>query len=147
MQRHFLPDMQVTGKICTVFVVFIKNVKMKQTLLSIIILFLAISANSQTDTTNIKLAGKSDTDSPAVKITIYPVPVRDGLFTIKSDKDISEIKITNIIGQNIYNERYDSPMDLIKISLAKPGRGIYLCAIVFSDGTRAVKKIMVERSE
>lgn len=120
---------------------------MKQALLSFIILFLTLSANSQTDTTNIRLAAKTDTDSPAVKITIYPVPVRDGLFTIKSEKDISEIKISNIIGQNIYSERYDSPMNLIKISLGKPGRGIFLCAILFSDGTRAVKKIMVERSE
>jgi hypothetical protein len=121
--------------------------KMKQVLLLFIILFIALSANSQTDTTNIKLAGKTVADYAAVKITIYPVPVRDGLFTIKSDNDISEIKITNIIGQSIFTQHYDSPMNLIKVSLEKPGRGIYLCAILFSDGTRAVKKIMVERSE
>lgn len=120
---------------------------MKQVLLSFIILFFTLSANSQTDTTRIRPAGKSFSDYPAVKVTIYPVPVRDGLFTIKSDKDISEIKITNIIGQSIFNERFDSPMNLIKISLGSPGRGIYLCAILFSDGTQAVKKIMVERSE
>jgi hypothetical protein len=121
--------------------------KMKQGLLSFIILLFALTANSQTDTTNINLAGKLLADNQPVKITIYPVPVREGLFTIKSEKDISEIKITNIIGQNIFGEHYDSPMNMIKITLDKPGRGIYLCAILFSDGTRSVKKIMVERSE
>jgi hypothetical protein len=121
---------------------------MKQTLLSfIIILFFVLSANAQTDTTGVRQAGKTIHDNAAVKITIYPVPVRDGMFTVKSDKEISEIKITNIIGQSIFNERYDSPMNLIKISLEKPGRGIYLCAFLFIDGTRAVKKIMVERTE
>jgi len=120
---------------------------MKQALLSFIILFFTLSANSQTDTTNIGRGARTIAEYQAVKITIYPVPVRDGLFTIKSEKDISEIKITNIIGQGIFNERYDIPINLIKISLEKPGRGIYLCAILFSDGTRTVKKIMVERSE
>jgi len=120
---------------------------MKQVLLPFIILFFTLSANAQNDTTAIRQASKTAADLPVVKITIYPVPVREGMFTIKSDKDISEIKITNIIGQNIFFERYDSPMNLVKITLEKPGRGIYLCAILFNDGTRAVKKIMVERSE
>lgn len=120
---------------------------MKQAFLSFIIILITLSANSQTDTTVIRSADKTVTDFPAVKVTIYPVPVREGLFTIKSDKEISEIKITNIIGQNILSEHYDSPMNLIKVSIGKPGRGIYLCAILFSDGLRTVRKIMVERSE
>jgi hypothetical protein len=120
--------------------------KMKKVLLSVSILFFTLCANAQTDTTIISQAGKSISEYPSVKITIYPVPVREGLFTIKSEKDISEIKITNIIGQSIYHERYDTPLNNIKITLENPGRGIYLCAIIFSDGTRAVKKIMVERS-
>jgi hypothetical protein len=121
--------------------------KMKQVLLSVCILFFTLNANGQADTTNISQAGKTIQEYQSVKITIYPVPVREGLFTIKSEKDISEIKITNIIGQSIFHERYDSPLYNIKITLEKPGRGIYLCAIIFGDGTRAVKKIMVERTQ
>jgi hypothetical protein len=121
--------------------------KMKKVLLAVSILFFTLYANAQTDTTNIRQAGKTISEYPSVKITIYPVPVREGLFTIKSEKEISEIKITNIIGQSIFNERYDSPMNIVKITLEKPGRGIYLCAILFSDGTRSVKKIIVERTQ
>jgi hypothetical protein len=69
------------------------------------------------------------------------------LFTIKSDRDISEIKITNIIGQDILREHYDNPVSQLKISIGKKVKGIYLCAILFSDGTRSVKKIMFEGSE
>jgi hypothetical protein len=36
---------------------------------------------------------------------------------------------------------------MIKILLDNPKRGMYLVTIVFNDGKRVVKKIMVEESE
>ena len=82
-----------------------------------------------------------------VSVSIYPVPVKDNSFTIKSEKDISFVKITNIIGQDISRFQYNDPQQLIKISLENPKRGMYLVTIIFSDGIRVVKKIMVEQSE
>jgi hypothetical protein len=82
-----------------------------------------------------------------VSVTIYPVPVRDNSFTIKTDRYISSVKVTNIIGQDIFRFRYTDPQQLIKISLENPKRGIYLVTVIFSDGLRVVKKIMVEQSE
>ncbi len=81
------------------------------------------------------------------KISIYPVPVRNNRFTIKTNKDISLITITNIIGQDVYRSQYNEPQQVIKISLQSPKRGMYLVTIIFSDGIRVVKKIMVEQSE
>jgi hypothetical protein len=75
------------------------------------------------------------------------VPVRDNSFTIKTGKDISYIKITNIIGQDVFRIQYNEPQQLIKISLDSPKRGMYFVTIIFSDGIRVVKKIMVEQSE
>jgi len=83
----------------------------------------------------------------AANVSIYPVPVRDNSFTIKSEKYISFVKITNIIGQDIFRFQYNDPTQLIKISLENPKRGMYLVTIIFSDGLRTVKKIMVEQSE
>ena len=80
-------------------------------------------------------------------VSIYPVPVRDNSFTIKTDKDISFVKITNIIGQDIFRFQYNDPQQLIKIFLENPKRGMYLVTIIFSDGLRVVKKILVEQSE
>ena len=82
-----------------------------------------------------------------VSVTIYPVPVKDNSFTIKTDRYISSVKVTNIIGQDIFRFRYTDPQQLIKVFLENPKRGIYLVTIIFSDGLRVVKKIMVEQSE
>jgi len=82
-----------------------------------------------------------------ISVSIYPVPVKDNSFTIKTDRDISFVKITNIIGQDIFRFQYNDPQQLIKIFLENPKRGMYLVTIIFRDGTRVVKKIMVEPSE
>jgi hypothetical protein len=80
-------------------------------------------------------------------VSIYPVPVRDNVFTIKSDKEISFIKVTNIIGQDIFKSRYNDPLTSATIPLDNPFRGMYLVTVVFSDGERIVKKILIEQTE
>ena len=82
-----------------------------------------------------------------INVTIYPVPVRDNSFTIKTEKGISFVKVTNIIGQDILRSQYTDPQQQVKISLENPKRGMYLVTIIFTDGIRVVKKIMVEQSE
>jgi hypothetical protein len=122
---------------------------MKQTLLILFVLFLPFCLEAQSDTANLSLSSKQKSvsrDVSNVNISIYPVPVRDNNFTIKSDKEISSVKITNIIGQNIFRIKYSTPQLLSKITLDNPERGMYLVVIVFSDDTRIVKKVMVEGS-
>jgi hypothetical protein len=80
----------------------------------------------------------------AANINIYPVPVRENTFTIKSDREISAIRITNIIGQEIFTIKYTTPQLISRIMLDNPRRGMYMVAIIFKDNTRVVKKIMVE---
>ena len=82
-------------------------------------------------------------ESVNVNVTIFPVPVRNNNFTINSDKDISYIKVTNIIGQDIFKSRF-SEQKSIQVSLNNAKRGIYIITILFSDNTRIVRKIMVE---
>jgi len=82
-----------------------------------------------------------------LQIRIYPVPVRENFFTIRTEQEVSFIKITNIIGQDIYRAQYNNPQTLNKIVLDNPRRGMYLVTILFSDGSKAVKKIMIEESE
>jgi hypothetical protein len=80
-------------------------------------------------------------------VTIYPVPVKENYFTIKTDKEISLVRITNIIGRDIFRVKYSNPEQQIRITLDNPKRGMYLVTINFSDGTRVVKKILIEESE
>jgi len=120
---------------------------MKQYLLLIIFAFVFLSAQAQKDTINYSPKGSTKlslSDAGEVSINIFPVPVRDNSFTVKSDKEISAIRITNIIGQDIYRVKYNTPQLVLKILLESPKRGMYLVAIVFSDDTRVVRKIMIE---
>jgi hypothetical protein len=123
---------------------------MKKSLLFIFLIIFYSSLHAQKDT--IRFAGtfpqkEISSDFSAINVSIYPVPVRDNSFTIKTDRDVSFIKITNIIGQDIFRAKYNNPQQLTKILLENPKRGMYLVTILFSDGKRVVKKIMVEQSE
>jgi hypothetical protein len=123
---------------------------MKKILLITFLLIFTLSLHAQKDTANIVAAQpqKENLRSTSnVTVSIYPVPVTANNFTIKTDKDVTFVKITNIIGQDIFRFQYNDPQQLIRISLDNPKRGLYLVTIIFSDGTRAVKKIMVEESE
>jgi len=123
---------------------------MKKLLLFITILFLTVSLHAQRDTTSLAGgAGQRDLykDASTIKINIYPVPVRKNNFTIKTDRDITFVKVTNIIGQDIYKKQYNNPLQTVEVLLENPKRGMYLVTLTFSDGLRVVKKIMVEESE
>lgn len=86
-------------------------------------------------------------ETTEIKLSIYPVPVNNNTFTIRTDHDISLVKVTNIIGQDIYKVKYNTPRQLVRITLDGPQRGMYLVTIFFNDGRRIVKKIMIEESK
>jgi hypothetical protein len=123
---------------------------MKNCLLIIFLLFFTVSLKAQKDSlssSGVVAQREFIRETPSANVSIYPVPVRENSLTIKSDRGISFIKITNIIGQDIYRVQYNNPEQLVKVLLDNPKRGIYLVTILFSDGTRTVKKIMVEESD
>lgn len=123
---------------------------MKKILLALLLLIFTVSLQAQKDSVNYMGAMPQQDivrQGAAVNVLIYPVPVKDNNFTIKTDKDISYVRITNIIGQDIFRVKYSNPEQQIRIMLESPNRGMYLVTIIFSDGTRVVKKIMVEESE
>jgi hypothetical protein len=123
---------------------------MKKSLLFFLLVFFTISLQAQKDTVNIQnrpVQRSFTADASNISISIFPVPVRENYFSIKSEKEFSSVKITNIIGQDIYREKYNDPQTLAKIVLDNPKRGMYLVTVVFSDGLRIVKKIMIEQAE
>jgi hypothetical protein len=122
---------------------------MKKSLLIIFLLIFCLSLQAQKDSVNIAASPQQKDISrySMAVVSIYPVPVKDDSFTIRADRDISFVKVTNIIGQDVFRVKYNNSQELIKIFLESPKRGMYLVTIIFNDGTRVVKKIMVEQSE
>jgi hypothetical protein len=120
---------------------------MKHFLLILIISIFPVSLFSQRDSTGVvspPVSKELVREATDINISIYPVPVKDNTFTIRSDKEISSIKVTNIIGQDIFRIKYVTPQLLSKIILENPVRGMYMVVIFFGDNTRIVKKIMIE---
>lgn len=121
---------------------------MKKFLLFLFLIFFTIILKAQKDTVSYAAVPRNQPrEFSNIKILIYPVPVKNNSFTIKTDRDISLVKVTNIIGQDIYRIKYSNPQQLIRVPLDAPQRGMYLVTIIFSDGLRVVKKIMIEESE
>jgi hypothetical protein len=121
--------------------------RMKHFLLILLILSFPANLFPQKDSVKVFTSSAQKNfvrEATDVNVTIYPVPVRDNNFTIRSDKEISSIKITNIIGQDIFTVKYNYPQLISKILLENPRRGMYLVVILFSDNTRVVKKVMIE---
>ncbi|MFN8211382.1 MAG: T9SS type A sorting domain-containing protein [Bacteroidales bacterium] len=122
---------------------------MKQFLLLLIFIASSSVALAQRDSLAVSrqetrdFASVSETPS---NLSIYPVPVRDNSFTIKSEKEISLIRITNIIGQDIYMARYNTPLYTTRIVLENPKRGMYVVVITFADNTRIARRILIEGS-
>ncbi|NLJ43772.1 MAG: T9SS type A sorting domain-containing protein [Bacteroidales bacterium] len=123
---------------------------MKQTLLLILFLLCMPALHSQNDTISI---ARSETQKSLIRenntslVTIFPVPVRQNNFTIRTEKEMTLVKVTNMIGQDIFRAQYKNPVPSTKVLLKKPTRGMYLVTISFVDGTRVVRKIMIENPE
>jgi hypothetical protein len=123
---------------------------MKKAILLLLAIFTLLSLHGQRDTLSYSGAGSQREvlrDPTQIKINIYPVPVRENKFTVKADADITFIKVTNIIGQDIYRKQFNNPLQMIDVLLDNPKRGMYLVTLIFGDGVRVVKKIMIEESE
>ena len=115
---------------------------MKKYLLVFFLFVIALPLFSQGNSVVLPVSNYSS-ENTNVNVTIFPVPVKNSAFTINSDKEITHIKITNIIGQDIFTNRF-SEQKTIKITLNNAKRGMYIITISFLDNTRVVRRIMVE---
>lgn len=123
---------------------------MKKGVTFIIFISLTLALNAQKDSLTIAshyVQKTSSSENQTLNVSIYPIPVRENRFTIKSDKGISFVKVTNILGQDIFRSRLSNGETTTNIILENPNRGIYLVTIISDDNIRVVKKIMIEPPE
>jgi len=122
---------------------------MKRILVAILAVSLTAVLAAQKDTVTVQTnqAAISENSSGVIESTalkIYPVPVKENNFHVASDKEISSIRITNIIGQEIYRNKYSTPVLTTQVFLTNTRRGMYLVTVTLTDNTRIVRKIMIE---
>lgn len=115
-----------------------------------LIFVFALSASSQVTSINSANGEKERLISPGEQVTdlkIFPVPVLNNHFTVTCSKSIISVRMTNIIGQEVVNEKFSYPQNRSEISFVNAEKGIYLVTIEFEDKTKIVRKILVDTSK
>ncbi|NOZ35962.1 MAG: T9SS type A sorting domain-containing protein [Chlorobi bacterium] len=78
-------------------------------------------------------------------ILIYPNPVTNNKFFVKSDQLIKKVEVMNILGQNIKTVNNETGVNyniLIKIGNIK--KGMYLVQVTLESGEKIINKIIVK---
>ncbi|MEA2041842.1 MAG: T9SS type A sorting domain-containing protein [Bacteroidota bacterium] len=84
-------------------------------------------------------------DNEVAEIMIYPNPITDGKFYVRTDKIIRSVEVLNVIGQSIKTVRNDTNQPYnIKVGLPKCKKGMYLVRIIMEDKASYIKKILIK---
>ncbi|MDP4183533.1 MAG: T9SS type A sorting domain-containing protein [Bacteroidota bacterium] len=93
------------------------------------------------------LHGNNHSEHAQQDIYIYPNPlfVQNPELTIKAEKDISLVRITNIIGNEVARFNFKSQQkNTLTFRINFQNKGIFLIDITLIDNTRVVKRLMVK---
>ncbi len=76
---------------------------------------------------------------------IYPNPVLDNKFKVKSEQIISSVEVINVIGKTVYqyvNKTYSTGDVFINTEDCE--KGMYLIKITFDDDEYIIKKMLIK---
>ena len=76
---------------------------------------------------------------------IYPNPINQPVFNIKSNSFITKISVVNMVGKNVYNKKYSSnAYSEVTVELPRCNKGVYLVKITFDDNETVIKKLFYQ---
>jgi len=122
--------------------------EMKKLILILIISTLTLSGFSQNTSggssgwNNINF----EENNTSSEVRIYPNPCTDSKLTIEfNHQEITEIRLTNITGKEVYLKKFQFAENKKQIQLNDIPNGIYIVKITTSDQNMVVKKLMVSK--
>lgn len=80
-------------------------------------------------------------EKPTKEFKMYPNPVLDAKFTIDSNEEIVEVKVLNLLGQQVFQNFFPSESS-VKIELDTQEKGLYLVQIKTKDNRVTTKRIL-----
>ena len=79
------------------------------------------------------------------EVLIYPNPLVGEKFIVKSDSNIKNIEVVNIIGKSIKRtENKNITLHELPIYIGNCNKGIYLVKVTFDDKKSIIKKLLVK---
>ena len=76
--------------------------------------------------------------------TMYPNPVTDGSMLIKATDKFSELKIYNVIGQQVKRFVSDEPRNYMNLQLDELKKGVYLISLELLNKEIITRKIIIQ---
>ncbi len=104
----------------------------------IFLLLLSISAISLA-AGNIYLALNDN----GTEVNVFPNPVLGNEFTVQSNQGIEEIKIVNVLGQQVFAGAYIN-QKTVEIELDLPERGLFIVQVKLSSGNVITKRLLLK---
>jgi hypothetical protein len=120
---------------------------MKNIINKVIMVLLFVSANfSFANAQSMDLAFSMQMQNTNIQdAVIYPNPVTDFKFKVKSEQIIFSVEVINVIGKSILKQTNESfSTDDVLINLGSCEKGMYLVKITFDDDEYIIKKLLVK---
>lgn len=126
----------------------IKFVIMKKLLLAIILLVFTLTGFSQSLSSGTTgWSSQLQEEVISSELRIYPNPCRENKVTIEfSVKQITEIRLINITGKEVYQKSYPIPENKKQVELTGIPNGIYIIRIKTDDQNLVTKKLMISKN-
>lgn len=78
-------------------------------------------------------------------VLIYPNPVTDNKFYVKSESVIKSVEVINVLGQNIITVNNKTNVAYnIYVELGNVKEGMYMVKVTFADKKTIIRKIIVK---
>lgn len=115
---------------------------MKKNIITLFFIFVTLGAYSQSTQLDFTMQFQNSNEHEAL---IYPNPITNLNFKVKSYSVITDLVVTDMLGKNIVNKHIDSYSNQeIMVNLPHCEKGIYFVKITFDDGEQIIKKLLYQ---
>ena len=120
---------------------------MKTILLAITLMIFSLAGFSQSLSGGVSgVSNPLQDEIVSSELKIYPNPCRENRVTIEfAAKLITEIRLINITGKEVYQKTFAYPENKKQIELAEIPNGIYIVRIKTDDQNLVAKKLMISK--
>jgi len=79
------------------------------------------------------------------EVLIYPNPVTNNKFFVKSEQLIKKVEVLNVLGQNIKTVMNETNVPYnILVEIGNIKKGMYMVQVTLSSGEKVINKIIVK---